>query len=150
MKSMKIHLRRIVGNVKLTFEEFTTVLVQVESCLNTRPLVSLPLDEDGIGALTPRHFLISRPLEALPDPSFSYCSLNLLRRCHLCQALVRHFWQCWSSEYIISLKCYTKWYHPSRNIFVGDVVILQDDNLIPTKWPLASVIEVHSGKDDLV
>ena len=70
VKSMKTHLRRIVGSVKLTFEEFTTVLAQVEFCLNSRPLVSLPLDDDGIGALTPGHFLINRPLEALPDPSF--------------------------------------------------------------------------------
>ena len=80
MKSIKTHLRCIVGNVKLIFEEFTTVLAQVESCLNSRPLVSLPLDNDGIGALTPRNFLIGRPLKVLPDPSFSYCSLTLLYR----------------------------------------------------------------------
>ena len=150
VKSMKTHLRRVIGSVKLTFEEFTTVLAQVESCLNSRPLISLPLDDDGIGALTPGHFLIGRPLEALPDPSFSYHSLALLRRWHLCQALVRHFWQRWSSEYITSLKRYTKWHHPSRNICVGDIVILQEDNLIPSKWPLARVIKVHAGKDDFV
>ena len=150
VKSMKTHLRHVIGNVKLTVEEFTTVLTQVESCLNSRPLISLPLDDDGIGALTPGHFLIGRPLEALPDPSFSYRSLALLHRWHLCQALVRHFWQRWSSEYITSLKRYTKWHHPSRNICVGDIVILQEDNLIPSKWPLARVIKVHAGKDDLV
>ena len=73
-----------------------------------------------------------------------------LHRWHLCQAFVHHFWQRWSSEYITSLKRYTKWYHPSRNICVGDIVILQEDNLIPTKWPLARVFKVHAGKDDLV
>ena len=40
----KAHLRHIVGNVKLAFGEFTTVLAQVESCLNSRLFVSLPLD----------------------------------------------------------------------------------------------------------
>ena len=37
-----------------------------------------------------------------------------------------------------------------RNIEVGDVVILQEDNLIPMKWPLAKVIDTHVGKDCLV
>ena len=45
---------------------------------------------------------------------------------------------------------FTKWYHPQRNVSVGDVVILREDNLIPTKWPLARVVQVYPGRDDLV
>ena len=150
VKSMKTHLRRIVGTVKLTFEGFTTVLTQIESCLNSRPLTPLPCDDDGVEALTPGHFLIGRPLESIPDPAFSYRSMSLLQRWHLCQSLVRHFWQRWYAEYITILRKYTKWHHPSRNAQVGDVVIVKEDNLIPGMWPLARITEVHTGQDGLV
>ena len=150
VKSMKNHLKRVVATVKLTFEEFATILAQIEACLNSRPLVALSCDDDGVDALTPDHFLIGRPLESLPDPAFSYRPVSLLRRWHLCQNLVRHFWRRWSSEYLSSLRKFTKWHRPSRNASIGDIVILQEDSLVPGKWPLARVTQVHKGKDGLV
>ena len=107
-------------------------------------------DDDAVCALIPGHFIIGRPLEALPDPAFSYRSISLLRRWHLCQNLVRHFWQRWSSEYLSSLRKFAKWHHPTRNASVGDVVVLQEDGLVSAKWPLAKIVQVHKGKDGLV
>ena len=52
--------------------------------------------------------------------------------------------------HISSLRHYTQWHHPTRNVLVGDVVILQEDNMVPTKWPLAKVIQTHTRKDRLV
>ena len=150
VKSAKVQLRRIISNVKLTFEEFTTVLCQIEACLNSRPLAPMPCDDDGIEALTPGHFLIGRPLESLPDPAFSYRSISLLRRWHLCQNLVRHFWQRWYSEYVTELRRFTKWHHPLRNACIGDIVILREDGLMPGKWPLARATQVYPGKDGLI
>ena len=150
VKSFKSHLRKVVGSVKLTFEEMVTVLTQIEACLNSRPLVALPLDDDGIEALTPGHFLVGRPIEALPDPALTYRSVSILTRWHLCQALVRHLWQRWSADYLDSLKRSSKWHRPSANLQVDDVVILREDNTIPAKWPLARVMAVHKGDDGLV
>ena len=101
VKSMKTHLRCIITDVKLTFEEFTTILAQVEAVLNSRPLVSMPCDDDGIEPLTSGHFLISKPLESLPDSPGSYRPVSLLRCWHLCQSLVGHFWKRWSTEYLL-------------------------------------------------
>ena len=151
VKSAKKHLKRIVGTVRLTFEELTTVLTQIEACLNSRPLVPITLpDDDGVDVLTPGHFLIGRPMCALPDPAFSFRSVTLLRRWDLCQNLVRHFWKRWSSEYLTSLNKFNKWHHPARNLRVGDIVVIRDDSLVPTNWPIARVAEIHSGKDGLV
>ncbi len=84
VKSFKTHLKRIVGYAKLTFEEMTTVLTQIEACLNSRPLASVD---------TSILLIIGQPLTALPDPSFSHQSVSLLRRWNLCQHLLRHFWK---------------------------------------------------------
>ena len=149
-EEFKTHLARVAANVKLTFEELTTMLVQIEACLNSRPLGSLPCGDDGVDALTPGHFLIGHPLEALPDPSFSYQKFSLLHRWHLCQALVRHFWQRWSSEYLTTLQKFAKWCRPSKNISIGDVVVLREDRMVPTQWPLARVVKVHTGHDGVV
>ena len=151
VNSVKKHLKRVVSPVKLTFEEFTTVLTQIEACLNSRPLtpVSSP-DDDGILALTPGHFLIGKSLTSLPDSQLSYRSVSLLKRWHLCQHLVRHFWERWSKEYLTTLNKYNKWRFPARNVAVGDIALLQESGTTPANWPLARIVQVHPGQDNLV
>ena len=47
------HIRSIVGNRKLTFEEFYTLLKQIEACLNSRPLIPLTDDPSNNVFLSP-------------------------------------------------------------------------------------------------
>ena len=114
VKSTKIHLRRTIGETKLTCEEYMTLLAQVEACLNSRPLIPLNTDCDGqIEALTPGHFLVGKPLEALPDPSISYKPVTVLRQWHLVQHILRQFWLRWSRKYLTTLRQLNKWHKPS-------------------------------------
>ena len=63
--SAKHHLKRTVGNIKLNFEEFSTVACQIEAC---RPYLAQDShDPDGELPLTSGHFLIGRPLQAYPE-----------------------------------------------------------------------------------
>ncbi|XP_011635474.1 uncharacterized protein LOC105426098 [Pogonomyrmex barbatus] len=58
VRSVKFHLKRIVRNYTLTFEEMTTLLCKIEACLNSRPLALFSDDYEDYSALTPAHFLI--------------------------------------------------------------------------------------------
>ena len=150
VKSAKQHLRRVIGQQKLTFKEFYTISCQVERCMNSRPL--LPISShptDRIQVLTPGHFLIGRPLCALPETSLTEIK-SPLRRWTLCQSIVQHFWARWSSEYLQHLQKIPKWRTPNRNLCVGDVVIICEDNPFINHWPLAKIVAVFPGKDGKV
>ena len=92
-KSTKYHLNRIVGNVRLTYEEMSTVLCQIEACLNSRPLVPLSSDPSDYGVLTPGHFLIGCALNTIPEPDITDVKLNRLNRWQHVETLCQHFWK---------------------------------------------------------
>ena len=71
-----MHLRCVTTNVTLTFEELATVLAQIGACLNNRPLVPMPCDNDRVQAFTLGHFLIGCPIESLPDRATLYQSMS--------------------------------------------------------------------------
>ena len=147
VKSVKHHLRRIVGNVALTFEEMSTILCQIEACLNSRPLTSMSTDPSDLQPLTPGHFLIGAPLNELPEYDVSDVKVNRLNRWQHLQQLHQHFWKRWNSEYLLSLQQRPKWRKERRNLMINDLVVLKDENMQPTKWLMGRVKEVHEGKD---
>ncbi|XP_011859087.1 PREDICTED: uncharacterized protein LOC105556601, partial [Vollenhovia emeryi] len=96
VRSLKHHLRRVLGNHKLTFEEMSTLLAQVEACLNSRPLQALSDDPEDLTALTPGHFLVGSALTAIPEPSLRDLPMNRLTRWQLLQQMRDHFWKRWA------------------------------------------------------
>src|SRR5439155_15589177 len=58
VKSMKLHLCKIMEDRTLSIEEFSTLLAEVEACLNSRPITPMSTDPNDFDFLTPGHFLI--------------------------------------------------------------------------------------------
>ncbi|XP_046387356.1 uncharacterized protein LOC124156925 [Ischnura elegans] len=150
VKSTKHHIRRVIGDTKLTFEELSTLLCQVEACLNSRPLIPLTDDPTDNKALTPAHFLIHSASFIIPEPSLIDEIIPVLKRWKIVQQMLQHFWQRWSREYLQSLQQRQKWTHRTSQINIGDLVILRCENTPPAQWPLARIIHVYPGDDGLV
>lgn len=88
VKGAKFHLKRVMNGRLLTYEELETVLCAVEACLNSRPLSKLNDDPSDLSPLTPGHFLIGRPLNAIVDPDLTELQENRLSHYQLCQKIV--------------------------------------------------------------
>lgn len=147
VKSMKHHLKRILGEQKLTYEEFSTLLTQIEACLNSRPLYAMtenPEDE----YLTPGHFLTGGPI--LSSPLTVYDTHSIKTRWQLTEHMHQQFWKKWSSDYLQQLQSRHKWNTPKKSLCIDDIVLIKEDNMPPSKWALGRVTELHPGKDGYV
>ncbi|XP_047535030.1 uncharacterized protein LOC125075608 [Vanessa atalanta] len=147
VKSVKYHLLRVLGNARLTFEELYTVLVQIESILNSRPLSPISSDPNDLTPLTPGHFLVGRPLTALPTSSLINVNPNRLQRWELVEQLRQNFWIRWQKEYVSELQQRTKWKTSKGDLKEGTMVVIKDDALPPLKWSLGRVRRVFPGPD---
>lgn len=67
IESANYHLNRLVGGYKLTCEELSTVLRQIEAIINSRPLYLLSNDPLDFHCLIPGHFSIGSSLIVFPD-----------------------------------------------------------------------------------
>lgn len=148
VKSVKFHLRRITHNTNLNFEEYYTLLTQIEAILNSRPLSPLSSDVNDPEPLTPAHFLIGRRITSTPQPDLLDVAENRLSKFQHVQKITQHFWQRWSKEYISELQGRTKWKVNHENLLTpGVLVIMKEENVPPLKWRLARVIQLHPGHD---
>lgn len=149
VKSVKHHLTRIIGETTLTFEEYSTVLCQVEALVNSRPLCALNDDPTSLNALTPGHFLIGEALVRIPDEQdFRDEPVNRLSRWNHLQKMVQHFWDRWHDEYVSTLINRKKWLVEKRNFREGDLVIIKEDNLPPMRWKLGRIEQTLPGSVD--
>ncbi|XP_073831785.1 uncharacterized protein [Musca autumnalis] len=56
----------------------------------------------------------------------------------------------WSSSYLTLLQERSKWKAQQKNIAVGDMVLIKDENLPPLKWQLGRVTDIIAGSDKVV
>ncbi|XP_071653060.1 uncharacterized protein [Temnothorax longispinosus] len=150
VKSTKHHLRRVIGEATLTYEEMATLLSQVEACLNSRPLQALTDDPEDLSPLTPGHFLIGSALSVVPEPSLTEEKTARLSRWQQVQQMRDHFWARWSREYLQTLAHRPKWLKADAEVRAGRLCLVRSETTPPTKWPLARIEELLSGDDSQV
>ncbi|XP_055633368.1 uncharacterized protein LOC129773747 [Toxorhynchites rutilus septentrionalis] len=131
------------------FSSFLRGLTQIESQMNSRPLVPLSEDPNDLSALTPAHFLIGTTMNALPDPDLHHIPTNRLDHYQQLQMHTQKFWDHWKREYIQELQKDTKRCNLNNEIQPGRMVVIVDEFQAPIRWPLARIAEIHPGKDNI-
>ncbi|XP_033363129.1 uncharacterized protein LOC117241277 [Bombus vosnesenskii] len=143
VKSFKRHLRRVVGNELLTFENLNTLIIEIESILNSRPLTPISSDPNDLLVLTPGHFLIGDSLTSFRERDFRDTPSNRLSCWQHIQKLKQHFWRRWHREYPNELHIRNKWSKGSHDIREGTIVP-------PMQWPLGRIIKAQPGADGII
>ncbi|XP_045456928.1 uncharacterized protein LOC123666956 [Melitaea cinxia] len=147
VKVAKTHLRRVIGETILTFEELATVFCKIEAVLNSRPLGPLSSDPNDLEVLTPGHFLIGQPLNALPEYPFKDVKSSRLSRFDLLQQMTQSFWHRWSLEYLHLLQQRVKWSDKTDPPQVGDLVLVKEPNALPLYWRRGRIVKLSYGSD---
>ncbi|XP_018364357.1 PREDICTED: uncharacterized protein LOC108762053 [Trachymyrmex cornetzi] len=152
IKNVKAHLKTVIRDTLLSFEELSTVLIQIEAILNSRPLCPLSNDPEELEVLTPGHFLIGTSLLTIPEQSVIDEPTNRIGRYQLLSQLQQSFWKRWSSEYVAQLQQRSKWQIVMRNdeIQVGRLALIRDETLPPLNWHTGRICALHPSPDGLI
>ena len=141
-------MKALLQNQALDDEGLLTLLCEVESIINGRPLTKVSDDPRDPEALTPNHLLMLRSGSTLPPGAFAKDDSFSRRRWRHVQYLADVFWRRWIREYLPALQERRKWNKATRNYAVNDVVLVLDESTPRSSWPLGRVLEVHQSRDD--
>lgn len=137
---MKEHLYKTLKNAKLTFEEYSILLCQVEACMNSRSLCPISDNVECLDTLTPGHFLIGQELLAAPQPKVENILTDHRDR--------------WKHDQFrqnqLHLQQRYKWQERAQNAKQGDIVAIKDEDLAPRNWQIGRIESVQRGTDNQV
>ena len=150
VKSCKFHFKRIMKDSLFTYEEFYTIISQVEAILNSRPLTPMTRDPTDFTYLTPGHFLTGRPLTSYPETDVTNIPQGRLRFWNQCVRVQQSFWKVWHKLYLCQLQSRPKWKQSVPNLEIDQLVLLKSDNISPFNWPVARIVKTCPGADGRV
>ncbi|XP_023810653.1 uncharacterized protein LOC105357885 [Oryzias latipes] len=146
-KRALLSLRKVEG---LTFSEFLTTLQLDSNLANERPIdAKIQSQEERIESISPNTLLLGRASTSGDFKSFDYTTYPLKRLKEI-QSQVNYFWKSWSQLAGPNLFIRSKWHTAERNVAVGDVVWLCDQNALRGQFKLARVVGVSTDKRGVV
>ena len=146
----KLSLYKVIGSRTLSDDILWTLVCEIESNMNSRPLTNVPSEINDPLPLTPNHFLLGRASLNYPPGLFESQKVTVSRSWKSAQELASHFWNRFLREYIPNQQTRSKWNKTSENLKVNDLVWLLEDFTPRGLWPLAKVIEIYPGSDGVV
>ena len=101
------------------------------SIVNSRPLTLQNMSDNYAPMpLSPNHLLTFKSDVVVPPPGdFNMNDLYSRKRWRRVQIMANNFWQQWKKEFVLLLQKRPKWQKSQRNVKIGDVVLLKEEDL---------------------
>ena len=132
-------------------ESLRTFFCETMAIVNCRPLTVDGLNDPLNEPLTPNHLLTMKSKIILPPPGkFQRPYLFCRKRWRRIQYSIIEFWARWKKEFLQTLMGRRKWGGQQRNVSIGDVVLIKEDNSPRNTWQLGLVIETIPSNNGLV
>ena len=140
-----------VGDTRMSPLELQTALFEIADVCNERPIgVTKPRDDGTYEIITPNQLMMGRSGIPLPDDTNVTESLPMTSRYRVIQHVTTTFWRRWSQLASPNLIVRQKWHAPSRNVCVGDLVMIADASKIKSQYKLGTVDSVTTSSDGRV
>nr|XP_054588876.1 uncharacterized protein LOC129153544 [Nothobranchius furzeri]XP_054588877.1 uncharacterized protein LOC129153544 [Nothobranchius furzeri] len=150
VKIVKQALSNLGGEGIFTWVEFQTFLFMAANLANERPIdAKTQSREDCVGYITPNSLLLGRA-NLKGDPGDFQFDGYPYKRLKSIQTEVSKFWKKWSQLAGPNLFVRNKWHTKERNVAVGDVVWLADQNALRGQYRLARVVSVNTDRKGIV
>lgn len=150
VKSIKTALNVILRGQTLPETVLHTVLIEIESILNAKPLGYLSSDIADPEPITPNLLLMGRRDSSLPQAVYDSTDLLRQRRWRHSQILADQFWTNFTRHYLPNLQERKKWRTDGTPIQVDQVVLIIDPQIPRALWPVGKVMQVYPGDDGRV
>ena len=149
IKSVKKTITSTIGENILTYSELQTVFFESANLINERPIGRHPRSPEDGTYLCPNDLLLGRSTPRVPSGPFMD-KASPRNRFEFIQQLTNYFWKKWTRDFFPSLIIRQKWHTAHRNVIKGDIVLLQDSNLVRGQWRLGKVSQVYPDSDGKV
>ncbi|XP_068213866.1 uncharacterized protein [Palaemon carinicauda] len=104
--SVKVALKKTLGIRYVSKKELETTLVEIEACINSRPLTFVSDEPDFEHYLTPSHFILGRNITSKPPVDIEPYVVtpdDLRDREEIVNKRLEQFWSVWRKDYIANL-----------------------------------------------
>lgn len=141
IRTIKKVLYSIVRQQVLDEESLQTVLCEVETILNDRPITVVSDDASDPEPLTPNHLLLLKGKPLLPPGVFNKEDCYARRRWRQVQYIADLFWKRWVREYLPLMQERQKWNVVRKNLKPDDIVLIMDEASPRNSWLMGRIIE---------
>ena len=142
----------------MNFEELNTVIVEIEKCVNSRPLMYLTAEHEDT-VITPNHFVYGRDIDRNQSIQHEFHELSgddMRKRQAYCQVIFKHFTKRFVKKYYLLALQETHSYSSHKNhsaacsLKVGDVVHIKEDIIPRLSYKSGVVDQLITGHDGAV